>query len=230
MEAKINHGDIHMNINKIALSIMIVACSTTVFATDLRSIQLDDYNCEESSEIEVKACLETTLSRGISNLNETEHYFNKAVDDVQLTPEESNELKIAFKDEKETYAIYSQKQCNLKVSIEGKQDVNANLERLSLICQINAIDHRIESLTEFTNDLVNDFVASNSPVAVSSDTPLIPYISVKQDRTTEYINEADPTIQEVTETTEVIEPTNEEFTQSVETTDEVSENDMENDI
>ena len=221
MEYKINHGDTYMNINKIALSILLVTCATPIFATELRSIQLDDYNCEESSDIEVKACLETTLSRSVANLIETEHYFNKAIDDVQLTLEETNELKTAFKDEKESYAIYSQKQCNFKVAIEGKQDVNANIERLSLICQINSIDHRIESLTEFTNDLVNDFVASKSPVAVSSETPFIPYISA---------NQSVPTIQEVIETTEVIKPTNEEFTQSVETTDEVHENEMENEM
>lgn len=71
-----------MNINKITLSLLLVACATPVFATELRSIQLDDYNCEESSDIEVKACLETTLSQSVANLSETEYHFKKAIDDV----------------------------------------------------------------------------------------------------------------------------------------------------
>lgn len=235
MEYKINHGDTHMNINKITLSLLLVACATPVFATELRSIQLDDYNCEESSDIEVKACLETTLSQSVTNLSETEYHFNKAIENVQLTPEATTELKTAFNDEKIAFTSYSQKQCSFKVAIEGKQDVNANLERLSLICQINAIDHRIESLTEFTHDIVNDFVADKSPESVASDTPLVPYVAEKADGTTEYINQADPTIEEVTEPSEVIEPTPEEFTHSVESTDEVvpdsvPETDIEDDI
>lgn len=230
MEYKFNHGDTYMNINKIALSLLLVTCATPVFATELRSIQLDDYNCEESSDIEVKACLETTLSQSVANLSETEYHFKKAIDDVQLTPESINELNAAFKQEKEAYAIYSYQQCNFKVAIESKQDVNANIERLSLICQINAIDHRIESLTELTHDLVNDFVADKSPAAVSSDTPIAPY-DEEQTSTTEYINPSDAGIQEVTEPTEV----NEEFTHDVQSTEEVvpdavPETDIEDDI
>lgn len=223
-----------MNINKITLSLLLVACATPVFATELRSIQLDDYNCEESSDIEVKACLETTLSQSVANLSETEYHFKKAIDDVQLTPESINELNAAFKQEKEAYTLYSQQQCNFKVAIESKQDVNANIERLSLICQINAIDHRIESLTELTHDLVNDFVADKSPAAVSSDTPIAPY-DEEQTSTTEYINPSDASIQEVTEPMEVIEPVNEEFTHDVQSTEEVvpdavPETDIEDDI
>lgn len=223
-----------MNINKITLSLLLVACATPVFATELRSIQLDDYNCEESSDIEVKACLETTLSQSVANLSETEYHFKKAIDDVQLTPESINELNAAFKQEKEAYTLYSQQQCNFKVAIESKQDVNANIERLSLICQINAIDHRIESLTELTHDLVNDFVADKSPAAVSSDTPIAPY-DEEQTSTTEYINPSDASIQEVTEPTEVIEPVNEDFTHDVQSTEEVvpdtaPETDIEDDI
>lgn len=230
MEYKFNHGDTYMNINKITLSLLLVACATPVFATELRSIQLDDYNCEESSDIEVKACLETTLSQSVANLSETEYHFKKAIDDVQLTPESINELNAAFKQEKEAYALYSHQQCNFKVAIESKQDVNANIERLSLICQINAIDHRIESLTELTHDLVNDFVADKSPAAVSSDTPIAPY-DEEQTSTTEYINPSDAGIQEVTEPTEV----NEEFTHDVQSTEEVvpdavPETDIEDDI
>jgi hypothetical protein len=223
-----------MNINKIALSLLLVTCTTPIFATELRSIQLDEYNCEESSDIEVKACLETTLSKSVANLSETEYHFKKAIDDVQLTLESINELNAVFKKEKEAYTLYSQQQCNFKVAIESKQDVNANIERLSLICQINAIDHRIESLTELTHDLVNDFVASKSPAAVSSDTPMAPY-DEEQTRTTEYINPSDAGIQEVTEPAEVIEPINEEFTHDVQSTDEVvpdavPETDVEDDI
>lgn len=223
-----------MNINKITLSLLLVACATPVFATELRSIQLDDYNCEESSDIEVKACLETTLSQSVANLSETEYHFKKAIDDVQLTPESINELNAAFKQEKEAYTLYSQQQCNFKVAIESKQDVNANIERLSLICQINTIDHRIESLTELTHDLVNDFVADKSPAAVSSDTPIAPY-DEEQTSTTEYINPSDASIQEVTEPTEVIEPVNEDFTHDVQSTEEVvpdaaPETDIEDDI
>ena len=81
---------------------------------------------------------------------------------------------------------------------------------------VNAIDHRIESLTELTHDLVNDFVADKSPAAVSSDTPIAPY-DEEQTSTTEYINPSDAGIQEVTEPTEV----NEEFTHNVQSTDEV---------
>lgn len=44
-----------MNISKIALSLLITTCAAPVFATDLRSYQLADYNCEESSAIEVKS-------------------------------------------------------------------------------------------------------------------------------------------------------------------------------
>lgn len=120
------------------------------------------------------------------------------------------------------------------MAIESKQDVNANIERLSLICQINAIDHRIESLTELTHDLVNDFVADKSPAAVSDNAPMAPY-DEEQTSTTEYINPSDAGIQEVTEPTEVIEPINEEFTHDVQSTDEVvpdavPETDVEDDI
>lgn len=234
MEYKFNHGDTYMNINKIALSLLLVTCATPIFATELRSIQLDEYNCEESSDIEVKACLETTLSKSVANLSETEYHFKKAIDDVQLTIESINALNAAFKQEKEAYALYSQQQCNFKVAIESNQNANTNIERLSLICQINAIDHRIESLTELTHDLVNDFVANKSPAAVSSDTPMTPY-DEEQTSTTEYINPSDAGIQEVTEPTEVIEPINEEFTHDVQSTDEVvpdavPETDVEDDI
>ena len=223
-----------MNINKIALSLLLVTCATPIFATELRSIQLDEYNCEESSDIEVKACLETTLSKSVANLSETEYHFKKAIDDVQLTIESINALNAAFKQEKEAYALYSQQQCNFKVAIESNQNANTNIERLSLICQINAIDHRIESLTELTHDLVNDFVANKSPAAVSSDTPMTPY-DEEQTSTTEYINPSDAGIQEVTEPTEVIEPVNEEFTHNVQSTDEgvpdvVPETEIEDDI
>jgi hypothetical protein len=223
-----------MNINKIALSLLLVTCATPIFATELRSIQLDEYNCEESSDIEVKACLETTLSKSVANLSETEYHFKKAIDDVQLTIESINALNAAFKQEKEAYALYSQQQCNFKVAIESNQNANTNIERLSLICQINAIDHRIESLTELTHDLVNDFVADKSPAAVSSDTPMAPY-DEEQTSTTEYINPSDAGIQEVTEPTEVIEPVNEEFTHDVQSTDEVvpdvvPETDIEDDV
>lgn len=223
-----------MNINKIALSILLVTCATPIFATELRSIQLDEYNCEESSDIEVKACLETTLSKSVSNLSETEYHFKKALDDVQTSIESINAVNDAFRKEKEAYTLYSQQQCNLKVAIESKQDVNANIERLSLICQINAIDHRIESLTELTHDLVNDFVANKSPAAVPSDTPMAPY-DEEQTSTTEYIKPSDAGIQEVTEPTEVIEPVNEEFTHDVQSTEEVvpdaaPETDVEDDI
>lgn len=223
-----------MNINKIALSLFLATCATPIFAIELRNVQLDEYHCEEASDMEVKACLETTLSKSVANLIETEHYFNKAIDDVKLTPEANTELKTAFKQEKEAYTLYSQQQCNFKVAIESKQDVNANIERLSLICQINAIDNRIESLTELTHDLVNDFVADNSPAAVSSDTPMAPY-DEEQTSTTEYINPSDASIQEVTEPTEVIEPVNEEFTHDVQSTEEVvpdaaPETDIEDDI
>lgn len=234
MEYKFNHGDTYMNINKIALSLLLVTCATPIFATELRSIQLDEYNCEESSDIEVKACLETTLSKSVANLSETEYHFKKAIDDVQLTIESINALNAAFKQEKEAYALYSQQQCNFKVAIESNQNANTNIERLSLICQINAIDHRIESLTELTHDLVNDFVANKSPAAVSSDTPMTPY-DEEQTSTTEYINPSDAGIQEVTEPTEVIEPVNEEFTHNVQSTDEgvpdvVPETEIEDDI
>ena len=95
-----------MNINKIALSLLLVTCATPIFATELRSIQLDEYNCEESSDIEVKACLETTLSKSVANLSETEYHFKKAIDDVQLTIESINELNAVFKQEKEAYTAF----------------------------------------------------------------------------------------------------------------------------
>lgn len=223
-----------MNIKKIALSIFLATCATPIFATELRSIQLDEYNCEESTDMEVKACLETTLSRSVANLSESEYHFKKAIEESHLTPESATHLKNVFNEEKVAYASYSQKQCNFKVALEGQQNADAKLERLSLICQINAIDNRIEKLTEFTHDIINDFVASKSTEAAPSDTPLAPY-DEEQTSTTEYINPSDSGVQEVTEPTEAVEPVNEDFTHDVQSPDEATpdvapETEVEDDI
>lgn len=204
-----------MNINKIALSLLLATCAAPVFATDLRSYQLADYNCEESSAIEVKACLEKTLSESLAKLSESEHYFNKSVDSINLDQDSTTTLKKSFNEEKLAYKNYAETQCHFKITIESKQNPNADIERLALICQINTIDSRIEGLTEFTHDLTNDFVASKSPESVSSDTPLVPYVAAKPDGTTKYINQSNPKDQEVNEPTEVLEPTNEDFTHAV---------------
>lgn len=201
-----------MNISKIALSLLITACAAPTFATDLRSYQIFEYNCEESSDIEVKACLETTLSENVAKLSESEYYFNKAVDNANLDVESNAELKKSFEAEKFAYKNYTDNQCNLKIAIETKQNANANIERLAIICQINAIDSRIEALNEFTNDITNDFIASKSPESMPSDTPITPYIEKEKNET------QDANINEVTEQAPVIDET---FTHPVESTDEV---------
>lgn len=215
-----------MNISKIALSILITTCAAPVFATDLRSYQLADYNCEESSAIEVKACLETTLAESLAKLSESEHYFNKSVDDINLDQDSTTTLKKSFEEEKMAYKNYAETQCNFKIAIESKQNPNADIERLALICQINTIDSRIEGLTEFTHDLTNDFVASKSAESVSSDTPIVPFV----EENTETVQEAP--INEVTEQTPVVD---EDFTKSVQSAEEVvpitnNETDVEDDL
>lgn len=223
-----------MNIKKIALSVFLATCAAPVFATELRSIQLDEYNCEESTDIEVKACLETTLSNSVARLTETEYHFKKAIEESSITPEASTNLKAVFNEDKEAYTSYSQKQCNLKVTIEGLQNPDANLERLAILCQINAIDNRIERITEYTHDIVNDYVASKATVIETSDKPVLPYAAEAPDGTTDYISTENPPIEEVVEPTEAI-PDNEELTPMNEkpndvTPDIVPENDIEDDI
>lgn len=223
-----------MNIKKIALSVFLATCAAPVFATELRSIQLDEYNCEESTNIEVKACLETTLSNSVARLSETEYHFKKAIEESQSTPEASTNLKNVFNEDKEAYESYSQKQCNLKVTIEGLQNPDANLERLAILCQINAIDNRIEKITEYTHDIVNDYVASKATVTETSDKPVLPYAAEAPDGTTDYISTDNPPIEEVVEPTEVI-PDNEALTPANESPNDVTpdaspENDIEDDI
>lgn len=227
-----------MNINKIALSLLIAACATPVFATELRSIQLDDYNCEESSDIAVKACLETTLSRSVANLSETEYHFKKAIEDnSNISVEAANTLKNIFNEEKTAYTAYAEKQCNFKVAIESQQNPDAKIDKLSLICQINALDNRIEKITEFTHDIVNDYVAHKTASDESDNELAAPADDQVEESTTEYINPENASMEEVTEPSEVVEPTNDTDTSIIESTDVAvpdtesdSDADIENDI
>jgi len=227
-----------MNIKKIVFSAFLIASATPVFATELRSIQLDDYNCEESSDIAVKACLETTLSRSVANLSETEHHFKKAIEDnSNISVEAANILKNIFNEEKAAYTAYSEKQCNFKVAIESQQNPDAKLEKLSLICQINAIDNRIEKITEFTHDIVNDYVANKTASDESNNDLSAPADDAVEESTTEYLNPENASMEEVTEPSEVVEPTNDVDTTIIESTDATvpdtesdSESDIENDI
>lgn len=217
-----------MNIKKIALSMFLATCATPVFATELRSIQLEEYNCEESTDIEVKACLETTLSQSVARLNETEYHFKKAIEESHLTPEAVTNLKNVFNEEKEAYTLYSQKQCNLKVAIEGLQNADANLERLSIICQINAMDNKVEKLTEFTHDIINDYVSSKTSVMETTDKPVIPYPAEAPDGTTTYSN-TDNQPSEIVEPIEVV-PDSETLTPTDQTPTAVFDTDVEDDI
>lgn len=213
-----------MKISKIALSLLIATCAAPVFATDLRSYNLSDYNCEEGSDIEVKACLETTLSEKVANLSEVEYHFNKAVDDARLSTEATADLKKLFGEEKEAYKLYGEKQCNLKISIESKQNTDIKLERLVVICQINTLDNRIDALKEFTNDLTNDFIASKSPEDEPSNTPIKTEQEQSQTEKTEYINPndsvSDMNSKEDEDRTEIID-NSESFTHGVKSTDQV---------
>lgn len=223
-----------MNIKKIIFSAFLITCTTPVFATELRSIQLDDYNCEESSDMEVKACLETTLSRSIANLSETEYHFKKAIEDnSNISVEAANTLKNIFNEEKTAYTAYSEKQCNFKVALESQQNSDAKIEKLSLICQINAIDNRIEKITEFTHDIVNDYVANKTSSNESNNDIAAPANDQIEESTTEYIKPENDAMEEVTEPSEVIEPTNDTDNSIIESTDVTvpdTDNDIENDI
>jgi hypothetical protein len=151
-----------MKMNKIALSIILTISAVPVFASEFKSYQLSDYNCEESSVTEVKACLETTLAEKNANLSEAEYHLKKAINDIQFNNENKNDLKSLIADDKISFKSYAEQDCELKVAVEGLQNKTLNVDRLSLICQINAIEHRVEVLTEMTNDLINTFVDKNS--------------------------------------------------------------------
>lgn len=151
-----------MKINKIALSIIIAISATPVFASEFKSYQLSDYNCEEASVTEVKACLETTLAERNANLSESEYHLKKAINDIQYNDEDKINLKSLLADEKVAFKTHAEQECELKIAVESLQNKNINADRLSLICQINAIEHRVEVLTEMTNDLVNTLVDKNA--------------------------------------------------------------------
>lgn len=204
-----------MKMNKIALSIIIAILAAPVFASEFKSYQLSDYNCEEGSLIEVKACLETTLAEKNANLSEAEYHLKKAITDIQVNDENAKDFKSIIADEKSTFKMYSEQQCELKVAIERVQNNTIDVERLSLICQINAIDHRVESLTEMTNDLVNAFVNKNSEIVKSTDT-----VELKDDAKNNDVS-SPPDVNELP--TEEIKP--------IETTDSVPpESNEENDL